>query len=160
MIKILEDIDINALLDCYQMISDSVEWFDYEKGRQAGLQYRIGENPWLSAVGKGKGDDLSIKEINPQIKGTEFEKIINKFNLSRTRLLWVKPFVCYSMHRDTSPRIHIPLITNKDCYFVFKYSIPAHLSVGHVYQVDTRNFHTFVNCSEHHRLHIVGAVEN
>lgn len=159
MIKTLENIDIKSLLDCYREIESSIEWFDYEKGKQAGLQYRDGENPWLSAVGKSKGDDLSVKEINPQIKNTEFEKTIKKFNLSRARLLWVKPFVCYSMHRDDSPRIHIPLVTNENCYFVFKGWHPMHLNIGKVYLVDTTKFHTFMNCSEEYRLHIVGAVE-
>lgn len=64
------------------------------------------------------------------------------------------------MHKDESPRIHIPLISNPECYFVFQQSIVTHLSVGQVWWVDTRHRHTFMNASTQDRLHLVGAVEN
>jgi hypothetical protein len=63
------------------------------------------------------------------------------------------------MHYDKNPRIHIPLLTNPECYFVFKNGMIQHLEVGSSYWVDTRLHHTFINCSAQKRLHLVGVVE-
>ena len=67
---------------------------------------------------------------------------------------------CYSMHRDTTPRIHIPMITNPECYFIFKQGIVQHMPAGSVYWTNTVEPHTFMNCSNRPRLHLIGAVEN
>lgn len=159
MIHILSAIDIQPLLDCYHKIEDQICWTDYgHKGRQASVQQKPGEEPWTNGVGRSQGDDLSFTELNPAIKGTPFETAIKQFGLTRTRLMWVGPFACYSMHRDITPRVHIPLITNADCYFVFKHKRPKHLAPGSVYYVDTRLDHTFMNCSDSARLHLIGAV--
>ena len=114
---------------------------------------------WASAVGRNPGRELEIDLLNPFFKDTIFESIIHEYNLKRTRLMWSGPFSCYTMHKDQSPRIHIPLITNRLCYFLFRNDIPEHMPAGKSYWVDTRKRHTFINCSEEHRLHLVGLVE-
>ena len=78
--------------------------------------------------------------------------------------MWVNPMSCYSLHKDSTPRIHIPLITNPSCYFIFKENntpegIIQHLPVGSVYWTNTTVSHTFINCSELPRLHLVGVVK-
>jgi len=156
----LRDIDINALLDFYNTIEDSIIWsVSGHKGKQTGLQYKINEDQWTSAVGKHNGDDLQYNNLNTAFKNTEFENIINEYKLTRSRLMWVNPYSCYSMHQDQTPRLHIPLITNPDCYFVFKHTKPVNLKIGTVYKVETRTQHTFINCSEFPRLHFVGVLE-
>jgi hypothetical protein len=162
MINTISSIDVESLLAAYKNIEDKIEWTDYgHKGRQAGLQYKTDDAPWTSAVGKNQGAESDYSNLNPFFKGTKFEEIIVEYNLLRTRLMWVNPFACYSMHLDRTPRIHIPLITNLACYFVLNTKEPVikHLPIGSVYWVDTRRPHTFINCSEHPRLHLVGAVE-
>jgi hypothetical protein len=159
MIKTLTSIDINPLLAEYSRLEKDIQWTDYGyKGRQTGLQYRADEDPWTSAVGKNKGNELDHVNLNPFFANTAFEDIINEYKLIRTRLMWVGPYACYSMHKDTTPRIHIPLITNPECYFVFKHGTILHLSLGNVYWVDTTRIHTFMNCSDQHRLHLIGVV--
>lgn len=163
MIEKLRHINIRPLLDCYHDLEDSISWTDYgHKGRQASLQHAPGEEVWSSGVGRAKKDeDISAYHlVNPEIQGTVFEDVIREFNLYRTRFMWVGPYACYSMHQDSSPRIHIPLITNQGCYFLFRDRSPVHLETGHVYLTDTRRFHTFINCSEKPRLHLVGAIKN
>lgn len=161
MIKLIEPIDTSPILTSYYNIEESLSWTDYDhKGRQTGLQYKEGQDPWSSAVGKSQGAELDYIHVNPFFKDTIFETLINKYNLRRTRLMWVGPFACYSIHRDQTPRIHIPLITNPSCLFVFRSQAPIYLSAGSVYWVDTRHSHTFINCSEQHRLHLVGVVES
>jgi hypothetical protein len=157
MIKIIKDIDINPILEEYSKLESGITWTEYgHKGQQAGLQYIESEDPWSSAVGLCKNDELEYNKLNPFFKDTIFEQTIKEHNLTRTRLMWVYPFACYSMHRDSSPRIHIPLITNIDCYFVFKEGIVEHLKTGAVYWINTQLLHTFINCTAKKRLHLVG----
>jgi hypothetical protein len=160
MIKLLSNIDVNLLLNEYSRVEKDIQWTNYgHKGKQSGLQYAMNEDPWSSAVGKGKGQEINYNNLNPFFKNTIFEEVINQHQLLRTRLMWVGPYACYSMHKDQTPRIHIPLMTNTECYFVFKHGLISHLSAGSVYCVDTTKFHTFMNCSDSHRLHLVGVIE-
>lgn len=157
MIKLIQNIDINPILDEYFKLEDDMVWTEYgHKGKQTGLQYIDSEDPWTSAVGLCKTEESAYSQLNPFFKDTIFEQIIKEHNLIRTRLMWVYPFACYSMHRDSSPRIHIPLITNVDCYFVFKEGLIEHLKTGSVYWVNTQLWHTFINCTTKKRLHLVG----
>ena len=157
MIKSIKPIDITPILESYSKLESDIVWTEYgHKGKQTGLQYLNMEDPWTSAVGVSQGRELSYDRLNPFFKDTIFEEIIKKYNLKRTRLMWVYPFACYSMHYDTTARIHIPLITNPECYFVFKNGLVENLKIGASYWVDTRLPHTFINCSEHKRLHLVG----
>ena len=91
MIKILEQIDIQPILDFYTSVENDITWGeDYvSKGKQTGIQYKENTDPWLSAVGRSKGDELSHDQLNPFYKGTIIESLINQFNLKRTRLLWL-----------------------------------------------------------------------
>jgi hypothetical protein len=164
MIKELRDIDISSLLECYHKLEPEVKWTKYgNKSKQIGIQYRIGGDPFSDAVGSKVVEDKvkspwSENLINPLFKNTPFEEIIKEYDMRRTRLMWVMPFSCYTIHIDIGARIHIPLITNPECYFVFKESGLTHLSAGKIYWTDTRKLHTFINCSKEPRLHIVGSV--
>ena len=159
MIKVVKIIDINPILESYSKIESDMVWTEYgHKGKQTGLQYYNNEDPWSSSVGISRSRELEYNRLNPFFKDTIFEELIKEYDLKRTRLMWVYPFACYSMHSDTTPRIHIPIITNLECYFVFKNGLMEHLKIGSSYWVDTRLHHTFINCSEHKRLHLVGVV--
>jgi hypothetical protein len=160
LVKNLHSINADKILTAYQSLEKGIKWATSgHKGKQVGLQYAEGEDYWSSATGKHTGADEKLySHINPYFKDTIFEEIIKEYNLFRTRLMWVEPFVCYSMHTDSTPRLHIPLITNPECYFVFKIGKIEHLAKDSVYIVDTRWPHTFVNCSEEKRLHLVGIV--
>ena len=159
MIKILTSYNIEPLLIAYNNIEKDLVWSEQSPKKQTGLQFKKGEDPWVSAIGKRRGDELEYTNLNPFFKDTIFEVLINQYKLKRTRLMWVSPMTCYSMHKDTTPRIHIPMITNPECYFVFKAGIIQHMPVGSVYWTNTVNLHTFMNCSDKPRLHLVGVVE-
>jgi hypothetical protein len=159
MIKILRPITIFKLLLNYYQIEKSIIWTDYGQKRQAGLQFKVDEDPWSSGVGTSTGNEVLYNNLNPFFKNTIFENIITEFKLSRTRLMWVNPMSCYSMHKDTTPRIHIPMITNPECYFVFKKGIIQHMPIGSVYWTNTVEAHTFMNCSNSPRLHLIGVVD-
>lgn len=160
MINIIGKIDEQEILNAYNIIEENIKWTFYgHKGRQAGLQFKDNEDPWTSAVGRSSGHELMYNNLNPFFKDTIFEEVINQYNLTRTRLMWVDPYACYSIHRDETPRVHIPLITNPSCYFVFQSGKIIHLNKKLVWWVDTRKSHTFMNCSDEPRLHLVGVVE-
>lgn len=162
MISAIGTVDLLALLAEYNRIEKNVVWYEAGSKKQAGLQYLAGEDPWLSATGRARKDisETEFNLLNLEFKDTMFEEMINKYHLLRARLMWVGPYSTYSMHRDTTPRIHVPLITNPDCYLVFQKGIVKHLSPGIVYWVDTREKHTFINCSEYPRLHLIGVVKS
>jgi Aspartyl/Asparaginyl beta-hydroxylase len=158
--RILEDIDHQSLVDSYTAIADEIVWTEYgHKGRQTSVQYNEGDDPWTSSVGKSQGRERMYDRLNPYFAGTIFEELINRYRMTRTRFMWVGPYACYSMHSDYTPRIHVPIVTNSDCYFVFKDDPVFHLAPGHIHWVDTRKNHTFMNCSSDMRLHFVGIVD-
>ena len=159
MIKVLTSYNIEPLLISYNKLEKDIVWTDYSGKKQAGLQFKKNEDPWASAVGTSKGDELAYTNLNPFFKDTIFEELINQYKLKRARLMWISPMTCYSIHKDTTPRIHIPMITNSECYFVFKQGFISHLPTGSVYLVDTTKLHTFMNCSTKSRLHLIGVVQ-
>jgi hypothetical protein len=159
MIRQLTTIDINPILESYSKLESEIKWFEYGKGSQGCLQYKPGEDPWFSAAGVNRGQELKFTELNLFFKDTIFEELISQYNLKRSRLMWLEPMSCYSMHRDSTPRLHIPIITNPHCYFVFKQGIIEHMPVGYVYRVNTLEPHTFMNCSEERRLHFIGVLD-
>ena len=161
MVKTLNSIDITPILECYNALVNNIVWTQYntDGSKQCGLQYRLGEDQWASAVGSRPNlGETEFLLVNDLFKNTIFEELIREYNLYRTRLMWVGSYKCYSMHRDTAARIHIPLITNPDCYFVFKDNTPIFLESGYVHYADTTKQHTFMNCSPHSRLHLVGVI--
>jgi len=162
--KEIDSVNSNKILLEYYKLESKIDWFDNKaKGKQCGLQYADGEDFFYSATGKLKKDRVESEYclINPLFKNTIFEDLINKYKMFRTRLMWVHPYACYSIHKDNSSRIHVPLITNDRCLFLFPDEPKlVHLQIGKVFLVDTTINHSFCNFSDHSRLHIVGCVEN
>lgn len=73
---------------------------------------------------------------------------------------WLKPGEVVPIHKDNCwwhgncPRIHVPVITNEQCFWVVE-GRSHHLPVGSYYEVNNRKFHSAVNNSHHGRLHLV-----
>ena len=161
--SIISQIDHLEVLTEYNKLEPRLVWTEQSvKGRQYGLQYAENEDPGSSALGmlKPYRREEEYRFVNPLIQDTLFEKLIKEYKMYRTRIMWINPYSCYSIHKDTSKRIHIPLITNSECLFVFP-DIPKliHLPVGKIYVVDTTKHHSFCNFSDTARLHIVGCVD-
>lgn len=157
--KILDSCDYQNVLDFYNNISDKILWLNSERSRQSSLQYYLKQEEYLSGCGKTNGNDLFHNKLSDIYKNSPLEKLITKFSMVRTRWMWIAPFSCYSIHQDVYARIHVPLITNKSCYFLFPDSSNPlfHLDTGNIYWTNTKLFHTFVNCSSEWRLHLVGS---
>jgi len=137
-LKTLPEYDTQLIL---QKVNDSDD-LNYGSGRHSGIH---------------KESDFIIP-IYPQLKYTN--SIIEKLNMTRTRVLLMKPKTCYSYHIDGSKRIHIPLITNKSCFMVIEDKCYWYPADGNYYIADTTKQHTFVNASNKERIHIVGCINN
>lgn len=85
--------------------------------------------------------------------------IIEDLNMCRTRVLVLHPKTCYSLHRDTSKRIHIPVVTNEKCWMIVNKEIMHLPADGRYYEIDTTQEHTALNGSWEARTHIVGCVK-
>ena len=87
------------------------------------------------------------KEISDLLSG------IQPYNSINYR--FVMPNTCYNWHQDTGLYcLHIPLITNPGCKFVYEnrcFSMPAD---GSVYIVNNGKMHTFINAGHTARLHL------
>ena len=84
--------------------------------------------------------------------------IIKDLNLYRTRVMNMEPKTCYTLHRDPEKRIHIPVITNNNCFLIINNEIKHYPADGNYYLTDTTQLHTAVNASRKNRIHIVGVV--
>jgi hypothetical protein len=160
MITVIEKTNIEEIIRQYKSLENDIKWTEFKKGKQASLQFKDTEDPWTSSIGVSRGHERSFYHVNLFFKNTIFEDVILKFNLTRSRLMWINPGSCYSMHTDETQRIHIPIITNDQSFVVFKEGLVSHIPIGHVYLVDTTKEHTVMNCSmSEPRLHFVGATK-
>jgi len=165
--KLNSFVDFNKIIDeCQQLLAR----IPFENNiTQLSLQVDDPNvNDWYSTCGsvfKTKlhmANEIDYKYIQPELKGSAIEQWINTFDfpLYKTRLMLVAPKTCYSIHRDLSPRIHLPVISNSDCLMCFPElgemeHMPAN---GYSYWADTRQRHTFINCSNQNRIHLVSTI--
>ena len=82
--------------------------------------------------------------------------IISDLGMFRTRVMLIRPYQCYSYHRDATPRIHIPLITDEKCMLIVDDKVMRLPADGNHYKIDTTLYHTALNGSNIERIHIVG----
>lgn len=101
---------------------------------------------------------MPIDFVEPLFELPYLNSIMKKHRMFYSRLMLVKPKTCYSYHKDRCKRIHIPLVTNEDAWFVLDKQIFHLPADGSVYLVDTTNMHTVVNTSSENRTHFVGQV--
>ena len=96
--------------------------------------------------------------IHPLFDIPYINELIKKHKMFRTRIMIQEPFACYSIHRDFTPRIHIPVYTNNKCLFILEDVIHRLKDDGSVYSVNTTLDHTAMNGSDSNRIHIVGNI--
>lgn len=125
-----------------------------------------GSGDWKESIGRVDSliekDESVYRTIQPELEGTELSELIKKYNGFRTRIMLMSPRSCYSVHKDSCPRIHIPIITNNQAWMVWPYNgLCLNLKPGTVYWTDTRKHHSFFNAhDELTRIHVVMNVEN
>lgn len=91
----------------------------------------------------------------------EIAKFISQYGLYRTRIMKLNPKVVYSMHKDSSCRIHLPVLTNEHCLMIINHQLFHMPANGHAYFTETILPHTALNANmEFYRYHIVGCVQD
>ena len=157
-IKAIDEVAVSPIIEYYHKIESQLEWLKGEKTRQCALQHRKNLESFVEGCGKLKApyNESDFSVVHRIFENSVFDMLIKKYNLTRARLMWVSKKSCYTLHRDTGPRIHIPLITNSSAMFVFKDFGLHHLEAGKVYWVNTTLTHSFANFGTEDRLHIIG----
>ena len=132
-------------------------------GQIAIQHYELNVNDHRAGIGKSSAKthewEQAFCNLQPAYKDSAIAEYLDWLEVPvyRTRIMLSRPKSCYSIHRDYSPRLHLPMVTNNQCYFLFTnpekmIHMPAD---GRTYWVDTRNNHTFLNGSLMDRLHLV-----
>jgi hypothetical protein len=68
---------------------------------------------------------------------------------------YVHSNTCYNWHVDEMQTcLHIPLVTNQGCKFVYDDAVFSMPADGSVYMVNNGKFHSFMNSGSKSRLHI------
>ena len=114
------------------------------------------------STGEGRLQSLNATEAEFNIFAYDLpytNQVLKDLGMHRSRLMNMPPKTCYSYHQDPTMRMHIPLITNENCFFVIDDLVSYYPADGSHYLIDTRKKHTFVNASIEWRLHIIGCVE-
>ena len=136
---------------------------------QVAIQHNeLNVNDYRAGIGKSFAKTPEWEQrfcnLQPAYKDTAIAEYLDWLEVPvyRTRIMLSRPKSCYSIHSDYSPRLHLPLVTNNQCYFLFTkpekmFHMPAD---GKTYWVDTRNSHTFLNGSLLDRLHLVMIVKD
>ena len=112
-------------------------------------------------IGTGRTTEFHYEEKDfcvPTFDIPYTNTVIQELNMFRTRVMRMKKKTCYTYHQDKTPRVHIPIITHENCFFIYEDRVIRCPANGKSYYVDTRKRHTFVNSWIHDRIHIVGCV--
>ena len=103
---------------------------------------------------------LSYDKINSYFKDTYVEEVYNelneKYSICRARYMRLTSINrAYSYHQDWTPRIHIPLQTDRNSLFLVEDKVIKMHDVGKTYKLDTRYRHTALNLGSADRIHMV-----
>ena len=154
MIKILEtEIDLDKIHQEFTFLENTLGWDDHNK-----LYLQKSTHALIDGF---KTSSLEMeKSFNDLIIPHEFElaRIVKQYNLFRTRFIKLNPENCYFLHKDRSKRVHLPLITNDNCFFLINEKVHRLPANGSLYLVDTDKYtHTFINGNrDFTRIHLVG----
>lgn len=161
-VTILEDnIDFQSILEEANSIKVALGmgWNDMD---QVGLQgHKPGLNPmdeWKQSTGRIVNVQYPENYFKYDLWSTPtINRYINKYGLKRTRIMKSNSKTCLTLHNDMTKRVHIPLITNSQCFMVIDNQV-HYLEPGKIYLTDTTKPHTAVNASNTFRVHIVGCM--
>lgn len=124
-----------------------------------------GQPDWDASTGSRPSEDESQwDKLHPDLIGTWWDDFFKSlpFKVYRSRLMTMHPRSCYSIHTDSTPRLHIAIITHPQARFIFtKPPALRHIPAdGHIWWVDTTNEHSAMNGSLKPRIHLVCCLDN
>lgn len=155
-----------TLKSFYFEVESKIPWTDSAPTLQSGIQTcALFPDDLLKACGAVSELPMKEQSFNQIPKfywQTPIRELLESLPFKVSRLRWMKllPKSCYTVHFDSAPRIHIPLVTSPDAYFAFPNEGFVNLAEGGLYVVDTTKEHTFLNGGLKDRVHIVGVVDS
>lgn len=168
MVDLIKEVEYDLdLQDLKNLVEDFFSNDFVIRFKGVALQHRNGvAYPWSLVDGLenlknyNNVNEKDFAVINEFFCNRSVEKIINHFSLYRTRIMKLEGRSCYSIHKDQTWRLHIPIQTNSNCFFYFpKYKQDFYLEQGKVYLVNTSELHTFVNTDLTERYHLLGCID-
>ena len=121
------------------------------------------ENAWHAVSWLKPGAiESDYNVILPRFKGSIFEELIESMptKVCRTRIMRLKDNEAYPIHKDSHPRIHVPIVTHSECAFLFPDDdYMKNMSAnGNVYWADVTRSHTFINWGKQPRIHLLMSI--
>lgn len=158
LVKLIEPVIDFALLS--KEVKDIVSTLGQNVGQIMCQTAVDGVEDWQTGTGKVSNLPNKLenqyKYIQPSLKNSYISTIIDQYNGFRTRIMMLSSRKCYSVHYDLTPRIHIPIVTNQDCWMIWPYENSCNiLEKGNIYWTDTTKYHTFINGGLTERIHLV-----
>ena len=107
-------------------------------------------------------NEAAFTEFVDDLKDTYFKEVYDelskRFKLGRVRILLKEPRSTLSWHRDSEPRLHIPIYTNPGAIMVIDH-IAKHMPAdGSVWITNNTKYHNAFNGGEENRIHLVACV--
>ena len=128
-------------------------------------QLCVTSNDVLDGIGSLQNSNKTMYDydkLNPLFHNSYLEEVLDIVNREvgqtyRVRYMNMPPQSAYRLHSDQGLRYHIPLITEKGCYFIINDVSYEMLEPGCLYFFDGRYKHTAVNASRNNtkRLHLL-----
>jgi len=158
-------------------ISRLEEDIPFEKDcQQIALTHRpLAASPFYDGVGSlydlttgaPLGEESDFFEFNAKLNGWYIHEVYKTIKsefpeLGRVRLMGLRPKSCLSVHRDTGFRLHVPIVSGKQCFMIYQDSGLVHMPAdGHAYLADTIKPHSAMNGhADFRRVHMVFSINN
>lgn len=145
-------------------VTNTIDWSksDFDRNDGTGLPTRVVRVPYgiRKDPHQDRTDDVvrvleAFEPANQWMKNTYPD-----YTFIKCEINWLFPGDMLPYHRDPnwwhehSHRIHIPVTTNPDCFWLVE-GRETHLDVGRHYEINNRRFHAMINRGTTPRLHLV-----
>lgn len=163
--KLQMQIDSEELLKLYRHAEENHPWTDSFPTLQSGISVAPGsEHDILQCCGGNfsREQEKLYNRLHASYQQSYIAQLSNILNLKIYRMRWMKLAGkgCYSLHRDWTRRLHIPIITSPGAYLLFQNPMELiHIEANHAYIVDTTKVHTAMNTADETRVHLIACID-
>jgi hypothetical protein len=163
--KLNINVDKEKLLEVFNFAFENLPWTNTSPTVQSGVSVESPNSADYLQACLMKMEAESEKQFQylaAAYQKTYLQELISiiPFEVYRWRWMILNPKSCYSIHRDWTERIHVPVISNDQSYLIFKEETKMYqLEVGSAYKVNTMFLHTAINGHDSWRVHLVGCIK-
>ena len=84
----------------------------------------------------------------------KFLDLFTDCDIGRIRIMRLGPRTCFSLHKDLTPRVHVPIVTTPASLMIIE-NESRYLERGKIWWTNTTKLHTSVNTGESDRYHLL-----